>query len=260
LVRLHDALAKGYLPQELPPCFSSTDFANKASSLTLPSAGKWSYPAKFSLTRAGGLRRSAEIPNPFSQYFLAEECSAHWPQLQRLSAQSPISLSRPVRGLAARSLSYKRPIAEWGRELVARMPGGRLTLRTDISQFYPSIYTHAVDWAIRVKKKAKLDIHGAGLGPNLDKLLRNSRGRQTIGLSVGPDTSWLIAEVVLARIDAELAKRHPAVSKRCARFGDDMTFYAATHDGAQRLGDLPAPAVGLRARGEPKQGRDHRRP
>jgi hypothetical protein len=234
---LSDALARGYLPQELPPCFTSADFASKASSLTLPSDGKWRYPAKFSLTRAGGLRRSAEIPNPFSQYFLAEACSANWTQLQRLSAQSPISLSRPVRGTysAGRSLAYKKPIADWGRELVARMPGGRLTLRTDISQFYPSIYTHAVDWAIRGKKKAKLNIHGTGLGPTLDKLLRNGRGGQTIGLSVGPDTSWLIAEVVLAKIDAELAKRHPTLSKRCARFGDDMTFYAASHDEAHSV-------------------------
>ncbi len=139
-MKLSDALASGYLPQELPPCFSSADFATKMSSLTLPSAGKWRYPAKFSLTRAGGLRRSAEIPNPFSQYYLAQVCSTHWRQLQRLSAQSPISLSRPVRSTAGRSLAYKRPITDWSRELVARMPGGRVTVKTDIGQFYPSIY------------------------------------------------------------------------------------------------------------------------
>lgn len=132
-------------------------------------------------------------------------------------------------------MAYKRPIADWGRELVTRMPGGRITLTTDISQFYPSIYTHAVDWAIRGKRKAKRNIRGSGAGPELDKLLRNGRGGQTIGLSVGPDTSWLIAEVVLARIDVELAKRHPAIAKRCARFGDDMTFYATSHDEAHSV-------------------------
>lgn len=236
-MRLSDALAKGYLPQELPPCFTSADFAVKVSSLPHPPSRDWRYPAKFSLTRAGGLRRSAEIPNPFSQYFLAELCSQNWTQLQRLSAQSPISLSRPVRGShsSVRSLAYRRPIEEWGRELVARMPGGRLTVRTDISQFYPSVYTHAVDWAIRGKKRAKQNIKKTGLGPELDKLLRNGRGGQTIGLSVGPDTSWVIAEVVLAKIDAELAKRHPSTAKRCARFGDDMTFYASSHDEAHSV-------------------------
>ncbi|GGM09232.1 hypothetical protein GCM10011594_31430 [Nakamurella endophytica] len=112
------------------------------------------------------------------------------------------------------------------------MPGGRVTLKTDISQFYPSVYTHAVDWAIRGKQRAKRDLRASGLGPRLDRLLRNSRSGQTIGLSVGPDTSWLIAEVVLARIDRELVAKFPRLTRRCARFGDDMTFYAASYDEA----------------------------
>ena len=231
-MRLETSLTKGYLPQELPPCFVSSEFAAKVGSLAHPSDRDWTFPAKFSLTRAGGLRRSAEIPNPFSQYFLARECANNWSQLQRLTAGSPISLSRPVRAPSRRSVRYRKPIETWSRELVARMPGGRVTLKTDISQFYPSIYTHAVDWAIRGKQRAKQNLRGTGLGPQLDRLLRNSRGGQTIGLSVGPDTSWLVAEIVLARIDSELAKRFPGLDRRCARFGDDMTFYATSHDEA----------------------------
>ncbi|WP_157115151.1 RNA-directed DNA polymerase [Nocardia niwae] len=123
----------------------------------------------------------------------------------------------------------------WGRELIARMPGGRVTLKTDISQFYPSIYTHAVDWSIRGKLQAKKNLKGKGLGPNLDRLLRNSRGGQTIGLSVGPDTSWLVAEVVLARIDAALAGKFPAAVRRTARFGDDMTVYASSIGEAEEI-------------------------
>lgn len=129
-------------------------------------------------------------------------------------------------------MRYRRPIDTWSRELVARMPGGRVTLKTDISQFYPSIYTHAVDWAIRGKQRAKQSLRAPGLGPQLDRLLRNSRGGQTIGLSVGPDTSWLVAEILLAKIDSELAKKFPGLPRRCARFGDDMTFYATSHDEA----------------------------
>ncbi|AXN51813.1 Reverse transcriptase (RNA-dependent DNA polymerase) [Mycobacterium marinum] len=125
-------------------------------------------------------------------------------------------------------MRYRTPMDRWARELIARMPGGRVTLKTDISQFYPSIYTHAVDWSIRGKARAKKDVRGRGLGPDLDKLLRNSRGGQTIGLSVGPDTSWLVAEVVLANIDAALAKKFPAAVRRMARFGDDLTVYASS--------------------------------
>ncbi|SHT65066.1 Uncharacterised protein [Mycobacteroides abscessus subsp. abscessus] len=227
-MHIDSALAKGYLPKELPPCFFSTSFAATIGTITRPPGGKWTYPVRFSLNRAGGVRRSLEIPNPFSQYFIAEQCSLHWEKLRRITGRSEISLSRPLRGGTDRSLRYRSPIDRWGRELIARMPGGRVTLKTDISQFYPSIYTHAVDWSIRGKARAKRDLRGGGLGPNLDKLLRISRGGQTIGLSVGPDTSWLVAEVVLSNIDAALAKKFPGAVRRTARFGDDMTVYASS--------------------------------
>lgn len=189
---------------------------------------------RFSLNRAGGVRRSVEIPNPFSQYFIAAECSKHWETLRRITALSPISLSRPLLGTGERSLRHRIPTEGWRRELVARMPGGVVTLKTDISQFYPSVYTHAVDWCIRGKVRAKNNLRGAGLGPTLDRLIRNSRGGQTIGLSVGPDTSWLVAEVVLARVDAALANKFPNAVGRAARFGDDMTVYASS-TGAEEI-------------------------
>lgn len=222
------ALEKGYLPKELPPCFSSASFATSIGSITKPPDKNWTYPVRFSLNRAGGIRRSLEIPNPFSQYFIVAQCSAHWETLRRITGRSQISLSRPLRGGNDRSLRYRTPMDRWSRELIARMPGGRVTLKTDISQFYPSIYTHAVDWSIRGKARAKKDLKGSGLGPNLDKLLRNSRGGQTIGLSVGPDTSWVVAELVLANIDAGLAQKFPRAIRRTARFGDDMTVYASS--------------------------------
>jgi hypothetical protein len=234
-VHIVSALEKGYLPKELPPCFSSASFAATIGSITKPSDREWTDPVRFSLNRAGGVRRSLEIPNPFSQYFVAAECSAHWETLRRITGRSEISLSRPLRGGTDRSLRYRTPMERWGRELIARMPGGRVTLKTDISQFYPSIYTHAVDWSIRGKARAKKDLRGSGLGPNLDKLLRNSRGGQTIGLSVGPDTSWLVAEVVLAKIDAALANRFPSAVRRMARFGDDMTVYASSIGEAEEI-------------------------
>ncbi|MFF0542836.1 RNA-directed DNA polymerase [Nocardia thailandica] len=222
-------LKKGFLPVETPPCFSTHAFAQKVSSLGAhPPLKDWTEPVRYSLVRAGGVRRSTEIPNPFSQYHLVDLCAKNWTSLRGISARSKISLSRPLRGPGVRSLRHFKPIEQWGRELVSRMPGGRVTLTTDISQFYPSIYTHAVDWCVRGKRAAKGNMRAAGLGPELDKLLRNGRGGQTVGIPVGPDTSWLIAEMLLAQVDAELCARFPTAVKRTARFGDDMTVYATS--------------------------------
>jgi hypothetical protein len=115
------------------------------------------------------------------------------------------------------------------------MPGGAVTLRTDINQFYPSIYTHAVDWAVRTKRRAKKAKNAQGLGPELDKRLRNSRSGQTVGLSIGPDTSWLVSELVLGRVDEALTRKFPIVTKRAVRFGDDMLFYASSIEEAHEV-------------------------
>lgn len=234
-MRLEDSLSRGLLPIEVPPCFTSTSFADRFASLP-PAPQKYeASPTRFSLARAGGSRRNTEFPNPFAQLQVARVCAENWPTLQRITARSPFSLSRPVRASRGRSMKSRAPIQSWSRELVGRMPGGRVTLKTDISQFYPSIYTHAVDWAIRGKSKAKSKRFDHSLGPQLDKHLRNSRSQQTNGISIGPDTSWLISEVILGRIDGELADRFPTMASRCARFGDDMTFYGSSQDEAQHV-------------------------
>ena len=106
------------------------------------------------------------------------------------------------------------------------MPGGSGTLRTDVSQFYPSIYTHAVDWAVRGKATAKKHMRAVHLGTLLDEALRESRSGQTVGLSIGPETSWIASEVVLGRVDEALCREFPQVRKRAFRVVDDMTFYA----------------------------------
>lgn len=228
-MHLIDALAKGYFPREIPPCFSSAAFAQVAASMGRPPVGARSAPTPFSLGRAGGVRRNLEVPNPFSQLLIAETCEAHWTQLQRLTARSSISLSRPVRDRrAGRSLANRVPLEGAARALVGKMPGGRVTLKADVSQFYASVYTHAVDWSIRGKRAAKRSIRAQGLGPDLDRLLRNSRQGQTIGLSIGPDTSWLVAEVLMAQVDAALERSIPQIAKRGARFSDDLTFYATS--------------------------------
>jgi len=108
------------------------------------------------------------------------------------------------------------------------MPGGSSTLKTDVSQFYPSIYTHAVDWAVRGKATAKKHMRVRHLGTLLDEALRESRSGQTVGLSIGPETSWLASEVLLARVDAAICRECPQIAKRGFRFVDDMTFYSSS--------------------------------
>lgn len=226
------SLSYGLFPKEVPSSFSSEPFASVAASLTTrptsPAQSLWTIPARFNLSRPGGLRRGTEIPNPLSQIRITETCSTHWRQLQRVTALSPISLSRPVKQRTGPPLEYYVELANRPSATIAKMPGGSVTLHTDLSQFYGSIYTHAIDWAVRTKRVAKRSMRGAGPGQQLDARVRESRHGQTVGISIGPDTSWLIAELILARIDSFLLSTFPQIQKRAVRFGDDMTVFASS--------------------------------
>lgn len=229
------AVAKGYLPKELPPVFSSATFARAAPSLRVPRPTGATSATRFSLARAGGLRRPAAAPNPFAHLDLVDLCVANWSKLRSLTARSPISSSRPYKGRRRdlRSLRFSGGNDRFDRVRLTR--GARYTLKTDISNFYPSIYTHAVDWAIRGKGVAKRDKSLRSAGAKIDKALRDQSDGQTSGICIGPDTSWLIGEVLLAKVDSELCKQFPQASWHAHRWYDDLTLYARSLGEAEEV-------------------------
>jgi hypothetical protein len=109
--------------------------------------------------------------------------------------------------------------------------GAKLLLRTDISDFYHSIYTHSIPWVLHTKAVAKRNRGNALLGNRLDTLIRNSQDGQTMGLPIGPDTSFLIAEIILTAIDAALIGGVPSL--RGLRFIDDYEFAFSDHVSAE---------------------------
>lgn len=80
--------------------------------------------------------------------------------------------------------------------------GARYLLKLDISQFYPSLYTHAVGWAVSPELRQRANWQNQRLlGKQLDQSLMNMQGKISQGIPIGPDTSFLLAEVVLAAVD-----------------------------------------------------------
>lgn len=89
-------------------------------------------------------------------------------------------------------------------ERAQRSIGARYLLQTDFARFYPSIYTHSIPWAIHGKSAARADKKLGLYGNRLDLWVRETQDKQTSGIPIGPDTSFLMAEVMASRIDAEL--------------------------------------------------------
>jgi hypothetical protein len=177
------------------------------------------------------LRRSLSIPNPLYQCILSEEIAANWQYLQAFCAKSPFSLSVPIPG-ADRALVAANDLNKQPLFRAQRSVGARYLLKTDIARFYPSIYTHSVPWALHGKSTARADKKFKLLGNRLDLWLRETQDKQTGGIPIGPDTSFLVGEVIGTKLDLQLQSRLPSL--RGTRSIDDYYLYFSTVSEAEK--------------------------
>jgi hypothetical protein len=97
-------------------------------------------------------------------------------------------------------------------------------VKTDIKNFYPSIYTHSIAWALHGKRKARKNRRDYKLlGNRLDKLFQMANDGCTNGVPIGPVVSDVIAEVVASAVDVILTESLSAQKIDCevVRFKDD---------------------------------------
>lgn len=81
---------------------------------------------------------------------------------------------------------------------------------TDISSFYPSIYTHSISWAIHTKETAKIPNNRSKMslvGVAIDKTIQHMQNGQTNGIPQGSVLMDFIAEIILGYADSELTKK-----------------------------------------------------
>jgi len=208
---LENLLERGYFPQELPPPFNTQSLARfvaaeKPKAFPFAPEPATSVPEVFNLARTGTLRRQLSILNPIHFSLLADFVVDNWGALEKGTIASDFSLSSPVITDPRRGIGRKYKMDERSERRARVYAQGRYLLRTDISRFYPSVYTHSIPWAIHGKEYSKQHRFDKNLGNQLDKLVQSCQYGQTNGIPIGPDTSLLIAETLLCKVDAELAK------------------------------------------------------
>ena len=245
----YEILARGYLPKELPPPFTSESLANavQANRQNLPTnfsctpggqGNVRSRPTVHNLARVGILRRRLSIPNPINYFQLADAIDTNRQALLQHVTSSKLSLTTPQ--AAPGSQRAIDPVKDWSYLPIARSlcrASARYVLQTDIDNFYPSIYTHVIPWALHTKPVAKQKQRDFGLiGNVLDLNIRNSQDQQTLGIHIGPDCSLVIAEIILSKVDVALVNAGLASG---FRYLDDYEFGFATYSEAeQALADL----------------------
>ena len=226
----------------MPPCFTGKNFSDYCFLSEVPSINtdiKKNTPAeKYSVARAGHFRRPTVIVNPHQYYFLAKQISESWAEIEHFYKKSSLSKSTPQAisdGNRSISIMATRALPELKLLLST---GYKYVLITDIAQFFPSIYTHSIDWALYGKDKVKQSLRKNGeavpdLGRKLDEYSRYLQANQTIGLPIGPDTSHILAEIIGVAMDSALLANQ---KKNLVgfRYVDDYVFYFDTIEDAEQ--------------------------
>lgn len=229
MVDIKSILAKGYFPKELPPPFVTTDLANQYSSLPVTKA-RPSVCLRCSYSKYATVRRAIAIPNPAHFVPLAKAVTDNWGAIDKHCRKSTISRTRPEAG-KERAVTGVHNLEELPSARAEIRTGAQYVVKADVENFYGSLYTHAIPWAFHTKTVAKADQGhtksakgGAPLYGNvIDFASRNVQSGQTIGVPVGPDTSFIIAESVLCAADDIIQPELPR-GVLGFRFSDDYEF------------------------------------
>jgi hypothetical protein len=253
---LYDWLVtEGYFPESyvLPPCFHVTKH---------PSYGK----QFFSVTRTSykpDIFQIRDLPFPRNELTdrmfgiihphihndIAFEIAAAWDTILDLlfdtkkrvysySFPIPVSSNNPgkIGGLRAGRMIY-----EWiemaENDLVEEAYAYKYLARTDVKNFYPSVYTHSIAWAFHGKPFIRSDKkrHDFSLlGNRIDKLFQNANDGCTNGLPIGPVVSDLISEVILSVADLNISAQLQRMNALAVRFKDDYWFLCKTEEESKR--------------------------
>lgn len=123
---------------------------------------------------------------------------------------------------------------------ISKSAGARGVLHVDISGFYKNIYTHSlttIKIGADMAKKAfseNSDLPDYVTYVKLDERVRALNGKRTNGLLVGPYTSRILSEAILARVDIELRE----LDLKFIRYADDYEFYIYNFDETEKIKSL----------------------
>ena len=283
-------LSRGYFPKELPPAFNTYKYAlmvenaynsydgilrhtGQLSQYVPQNAGEsqqdwdkrknkyekehrslYSAPTPYTISKGRYSRRILAICNPLTYYRLAESIIKLRQELDAQQQISVYSTSKPIFSnlQTKRSFNPQSPNPSYLQKLkLSRAIGRKFEVKIDISLFYPSIYTHAITWAILGKDRAKslwslpaqtLQVMKAAQDAdailyekanNIDVGFMNIQSRQTHGVPIGPDASFVIAEAIMARVDELIHKTMPSIEG--CRYYDDYTFFVDSKEEAEAL-------------------------
>lgn len=232
-------LNEGYFPEQyvLPPAFKVRNFELEENpknadikNLARREIISISYPKTLLTSREFG------IQHPYNYHDIVFYLMQDWDAIMNLifhkdlkifSYSFPIPVNARDKGNLS-PLRSGRMIYEWiamaEKDLVAEAHQFNFIVRSDITNFYNSVYTHSIAWALHGQEDAFNDMRESTLtGNKIDRLVQYANKGRTNGLPVGSALSDLIAETILATVDLNVSKKaqQQGIEFLATRFKDD---------------------------------------
>lgn len=231
-------LAHGLFADKLPPLLTSKPFFDYCKTAKHKFEKCPFQYVHYENMRNINVPRSLGIPNPLAYARLCKCISDNWHLIQEhfqkyTEGQEYIISRIHLRKMKNTGCLFEMNYKNWrldGTPEPDLLIGKRYIVEADISNCFPSIYTHSLAWALVGKEEAKANKYCDKKWYNkLDKYTRNIKDGETHGLLIGPHVSNLLSEIILCRVDEELYKK----GWRYVRYIDDYSCYVESYEKAQ---------------------------
>lgn len=258
-------LGHGLFAEKIPPFLSSESFLdfckNPPNNFIFDNFAKGYI--QYDSMRNINIPRCLSIPNPFAYRNQCHLLSDNWDKLQNYFKEKTLNNKHKISRIHLRKIDNSAKIfqtcygdledinlADYPSLIVNHLfemnhknfctddypepellIGKKYIVQADISNCFPSIYSHAIPWALvskEISKKYKKD--DLKWFNQIDVKTRNMKEAETHGVLIGPHTSNLISEIILVAVDNTLATKYDYI-----RNVDDYTCYLETKENTDQF-------------------------
>lgn len=219
--------------EEIPPIINSLTFsaetANKLRNLPLRSDGY--DQVEYRSTKFNNISRVLSIPHPVPYSKLCYAIYDNWDRFNYITTSST-SLVTPNIHNDGRIIvmDYEYPKDKFKRQMKLGF-GKKFYVETDIANFYPSIYSHSIPWALVGFDYSKTHKDQTLWFNQIDKFQRYLKRNETNGVPIGPATSNILSEIILGIVDNKLQ----IDGFTFIRYIDDYEAYCDTYEECERF-------------------------
>lgn len=240
---LYDGLVGyGLFAEKIPNFLTSIDFLLFTKTLTFPVNEKPKDYIRYSSMRNINIPRPMAIPEPFAYSNQAKCLADNWDKLKNHFNDKTKDDSFKISRIHLRKLENRQVLFEMNYKNFTKDgdPEQDIVIKSkfiaiaDISNCFPSIYSHSISWALVGKNTAKSKSKPADKNEwfnQIDLNTRNLKHGETNGALIGPHSSNLISEIILVTVDNGLTKQ----GFKYIRNIDDYTCYVDTYEEADRF-------------------------